>query len=127
MKLVVFCFVLFCFVLTLWYYCEYIYNRIFDPDGTGTIPTSEMRTVMTTLGEKLTPEEVNAMLKEADPENSGKIDYASYVYTCRDDNTVYTTVKKSSCLDLLLCTFATYLFCIEFVTNMAEQTAAKSG
>ena len=53
--------------------------RIFDPDGTGTIPTSEMRTVMTTLGEKLTPEEVNAMLKEADPDNTGKIDYASYV------------------------------------------------
>ena len=51
--------------------------KIFDPDGTGTISSGEMRTVMTNLGEKLTKEEVDAMLKEADPDNSGKIDYAS--------------------------------------------------
>lgn len=50
--------------------------KIFDPDGTGTISSSEMRTVMTNLGEKLTSEEVNAMLKEADPSNTGKINYA---------------------------------------------------
>ena len=49
--------------------------KIFDPDGTGNIPSSEMRTVMTNLGEKLTAEEVNAMLKEADPSNTGKINY----------------------------------------------------
>lgn len=54
--------------------------KIFDPDGTGTINTSEMRTVMTNLGEKLTAEEVNAMLKEADPQNTGKIDYAGLKY-----------------------------------------------
>ena len=47
-----------------------------------------MRTVMTTLGEKLTPEEVNAMLKEADPDNSGKIDYASWV-----DKTSYLNIQ----------------------------------
>ena len=64
------------FLVLLFCFC-YDIIRIFDPDGTGTIPTSVMRTVMTTLGEKLTPEEVNAMLKEADPDNSGKIDYAS--------------------------------------------------
>eukprot|EP01083_Nonionella_stella_P081429 224325_1 len=53
--------------------------KIFDPDGTGMISSNEMRTVMTNLGEKLTNEEVNAMLKEADPSNSGKINYADFV------------------------------------------------
>eukprot|EP00483_Globobulimina_turgida_P001995 UN01997 len=53
--------------------------KIFDPDGTGMISSNEMRTVMTNLGEKLTNEEVNAMLKEADPQNSGKINYAEFV------------------------------------------------
>eukprot|EP01083_Nonionella_stella_P167074 560571_1 len=54
--------------------------KIFDPDGTGKISSNEMRTVMTNLGEKLTNEEVNAMLKEADPNNTGQIDYAEFVH-----------------------------------------------
>mmetsp|Transcript_44334 Transcript_44334/g.54293 ORF Transcript_44334/g.54293 Transcript_44334/m.54293 type:complete len:154 (-) Transcript_44334:237-698(-) len=53
--------------------------KIFDPDGTGKISAAELRTVMTNLGEKLTNEEVNAMLKEADPTNSGTIDYTAFV------------------------------------------------
>mmetsp|Transcript_22481 Transcript_22481/g.35955 ORF Transcript_22481/g.35955 Transcript_22481/m.35955 type:complete len:154 (+) Transcript_22481:133-594(+) len=53
--------------------------KIFDPDGTGKISASEMSTVMTNLGEKLTAEEVKAMLAEADPSNTGKIDYAEFV------------------------------------------------
>merc|ERR1719150_1300340 len=58
--------------------------KIFDPDGTGVISSQEMRTVMTNLGEKLTKEEVDAMLKEADPEGSGKIDYAKFVHSMEE-------------------------------------------
>merc|ERR1719189_715428 len=65
--------------------------KIFDPDGTGTISSSEMRTVMTNLGEKLTKDEVDAMLKEADPDNSGKIDYAKFV-----KNMEAQTIKMSN-------------------------------
>jgi calmodulin len=53
--------------------------KIFDPDNTGKIASAELRTVMTNLGEKLSKEEVDAMIKEADPQNTGKIDYADFV------------------------------------------------
>mmetsp|Transcript_12864 Transcript_12864/g.19536 ORF Transcript_12864/g.19536 Transcript_12864/m.19536 type:complete len:156 (-) Transcript_12864:250-717(-) len=53
--------------------------KIFDPDGKGQISASEMSTVMTSLGEKLTSEEVKAMLAEADPSNTGSIDYKAFV------------------------------------------------
>lgn len=39
--------------------------RVFDRDGNGIINASELRFVLTTLGEKLTNEEVEDMLKEA--------------------------------------------------------------
>lgn len=40
--------------------------RVFDRDGNGFISAAELRHVMTSIGEKLTEEEVNAMIKEAD-------------------------------------------------------------
>jgi len=39
--------------------------KVFDRDGNGVINASELRFVLTTLGEKLTNEEVEDMLKEA--------------------------------------------------------------
>ncbi|CAF2716859.1 unnamed protein product [Rotaria sp. Silwood2] len=40
--------------------------RVFDKDGNGFISAAELRHVMTNLGEKLTDEEVDEMIREAD-------------------------------------------------------------
>ena len=40
--------------------------RVFDKDGNGHISAQELRHIMTNLGEKLTDEEVDEMIKEAD-------------------------------------------------------------
>ncbi|KAK3701378.1 hypothetical protein QZH41_008749 [Actinostola sp. cb2023] len=49
--------------------------RVFDKDGNGFISAAELRHVMTNLGEKLTDEEVQEMIKEADTNGDGQVDY----------------------------------------------------
>lgn len=49
--------------------------RIFDKDGSGLISADELRHVMTSIGEKLTEEEFNEMLAEADINGDGSINY----------------------------------------------------
>lgn len=53
--------------------------KMFDADGSGKISSDELRTVMTTLGEKLSEEEADAMIKEADVDGDGNIDYREFV------------------------------------------------
>lgn len=53
--------------------------RVFDKDGNGFISGSELRHVMTTLGEKLTDEEVDEMIKEADLDGDGMVNYEEFV------------------------------------------------
>ncbi|KAH7968641.1 hypothetical protein HPB52_010497 [Rhipicephalus sanguineus] len=53
--------------------------RVFDRDGNGFITATELRHVMTTLGEKLTDEEVDAMIREADMDGDGQINYEEFV------------------------------------------------
>lgn len=50
--------------------------RVFDKDGDGYISAAELRHVMANLGEKLTEQEVDEMIKEADLNGDGKVDYA---------------------------------------------------
>jgi calmodulin len=53
--------------------------KIFDKEGKGAIPTSEFRHYMLTLGEKMTDDDIEEMIKEADPQDCGYISYKEYV------------------------------------------------
>eukprot|EP01101_Sappina_pedata_P006394 TRINITY_DN315_c0_g1_i1.p3 TRINITY_DN315_c0_g1~~TRINITY_DN315_c0_g1_i1.p3 ORF type:complete len:156 (+),score=60.02 TRINITY_DN315_c0_g1_i1:128-595(+) len=53
--------------------------KVFDKDSTGTITSALLRHIMGTLGEKLTPEEVEEMMAEADIDSDDKINYDEFV------------------------------------------------
>ncbi|OWF37204.1 Calmodulin [Mizuhopecten yessoensis] len=53
--------------------------RIFDVDGNGLIEAEELRHMMKNLGEKLTDEQVDDMIKEADIDGDGKVNYEEFV------------------------------------------------
>ncbi|XP_060606890.1 calmodulin-beta-like [Ruditapes philippinarum] len=57
--------------------------KVFDKDGDGFICAKELRVVMTSLGEKLTDKEVDDMLKEADINGDGKIDFDEFAAMMR--------------------------------------------
>lgn len=48
--------------------------KVFDRDNNGFISAAELRHVMTSIGEKLTDDEVDEMIKEADQDGDGRID-----------------------------------------------------
>lgn len=48
--------------------------NVFDKDGSGTISADELRQVMKSLGENLTDEEIDEMIREADKDRNGTID-----------------------------------------------------
>ncbi|KAF7031242.1 hypothetical protein CFC21_042601 [Triticum aestivum] len=52
--------------------------RVFDKDQNGFISAAELRQVMTNLGEKLS-EEVEEMVREADVDGDGQINYDEFV------------------------------------------------
>jgi calmodulin len=52
---------------------------LFDNDGNGFISATELRHVMTSLGETLTDEEVEELMSEADSNGDGQIDYDEFV------------------------------------------------
>lgn len=49
--------------------------KVFDKNGDGFINAAELRHVMTNLGEKLSDGEVQDMIKEADIDGDGMINY----------------------------------------------------
>ncbi|BET03410.1 efhand [Nesidiocoris tenuis] len=53
--------------------------RVFDKNNDGLISNSELRHVMTNLGEKLSDEEVDDMIKEADLDGDGMVNYDEFV------------------------------------------------
>lgn len=53
--------------------------RVFDKDNSGYIETAKFADYMKTLGEKLSDNEVQLMVQEADPTNSGSFDYYDFV------------------------------------------------
>jgi len=48
---------------------------VFDKNNDGLISSVELRHVMTNLGEKLSDEEVDDMIKEADLDGDGMVNY----------------------------------------------------
>jgi calmodulin len=48
--------------------------KVFDKDGSGTISSDELRNVLKSLGENLTDDEVEEMIKLADRDGDGHID-----------------------------------------------------
>ncbi|XP_010935758.1 calmodulin [Elaeis guineensis] len=53
--------------------------KVFDKDQNGYISASELKNVMISLGEKLTDEEVDQMIKEADLDGDGQVNYEEFV------------------------------------------------
>ncbi|KAL1841148.1 hypothetical protein VTJ49DRAFT_7373 [Mycothermus thermophilus] len=52
--------------------------KVFDKDGSGTISTEELRSVLKSLGENLTDAELDEMIQLADRDGDGQIDYAEF-------------------------------------------------
>ena len=52
---------------------------MFDTDGNGFINAAELRQVMLNLGEKLTEEEVEMMIREADNNGDGLVNYEEFI------------------------------------------------
>lgn len=61
-------------------------------DGNGYISAAELRHVMTNLGEKLTDEEVDEMIREADIDGDGQVNYEG---TSEFLNAVLMTLKHT--------------------------------
>eukprot|EP00244_Chara_vulgaris_P010646 TRINITY_DN4971_c0_g1_i1.p2 TRINITY_DN4971_c0_g1~~TRINITY_DN4971_c0_g1_i1.p2 ORF type:complete len:148 (+),score=41.55 TRINITY_DN4971_c0_g1_i1:343-786(+) len=53
--------------------------KVFDKDNDGLIAADELRHIMTSLGEVLSAEEVDEMMKEADAKGTGQIQYEDFV------------------------------------------------
>jgi calmodulin len=53
--------------------------RVFDKDGSGYIMNSDFRRAMTAYGEKMDDDEIDELLREADNEGNGYIQYVPFV------------------------------------------------
>jgi calmodulin len=54
-------------------------GQVFDKDNDGYISAAELRHVLTNIGEKLSDEEVDEMIREADIDGDGQINYEEFV------------------------------------------------
>lgn len=52
--------------------------KVFDADGNGTISKAELKRVMDMLGEKLSDAQIDEMMKEADTNGDGEIDFSEF-------------------------------------------------
>ncbi|XP_061496310.1 calmodulin-like protein 3 [Rhineura floridana] len=68
--------------------------RVFDKEGNGYISAAELRHVMTNLGEKLTDEEVDEMIKEADVDRDGRVNYEEFVRVMMEMSELGTVLRS---------------------------------
>lgn len=52
---------------------------MFDKESNGLISAAELRHVLTELGEKMTDEDIDELIREADSDNDGIINYEEFV------------------------------------------------
>jgi Ca2+-binding EF-hand superfamily protein len=52
--------------------------RVFDPSGSGVIHIQELKRVLTTLGERMSADEVDALITDADADGDGNINYGAF-------------------------------------------------
>jgi len=57
--------------------------KVFDTDGNGMISEEELKMAMINLGERLTKEEIKAMIAAADVDGNGQIDYQEFIAMMR--------------------------------------------
>ena len=62
--------------------------RLFDKNNDGYIDAKELVHCTTTLGQKLSPEEVKAFLEEADLDGDGKLNYMEFAKMMTSDDWV---------------------------------------
>lgn len=60
--------------------------KVFDKDGNGLISPNELLSVINSLHENVTMDEVNEMVKEADIDGDGYINYQEFVRMIEDNN-----------------------------------------
>lgn len=79
--------------------------RVFDKDGNGFISAAELRHVMTNLGEKLTDEEVDEMIREADIDGDGQVNYEGCIIKYNNFNLNNKIYYSSFRIKILLSIF----------------------
>lgn len=68
--------------------------KVFDRDGNGFISAAELRHVMMNLGEKLSEDDVDEMIREADVASTGQVDYTGQIFLKIKNK---KTFHKSAC------------------------------
>ena len=63
--------------------------RVIDKDGNGFISAADLSHMMTNIGENLTDEEVNEMIREADIAGDGHVNYEEFVTMMTSDGSGY--------------------------------------
>ncbi|XP_074062985.1 calmodulin-alpha-like [Macrotis lagotis] len=87
--------------------------RVFDKGGNCYISAAELHHVMTNLGEKLTDEEVDEMIREADIDGDGQVNYEEFVQMMTaKKRQINNFVHCTECVKFLVqnCLFAFSLF-----------------
>jgi hypothetical protein len=74
--------------------------KVFDRDNNGFISAAELRHVMTSIGEKLTDDEVDEMIREADQDGDGKIDCE--LHGINDDDVLLKPVTDNEFVQLMM-------------------------
>ena len=59
--------------------------KVFDKDGNGNISATELKTVMHNLGENLSDADIEEMIREADLDGDGEINYNEFVKMMKSD------------------------------------------
>lgn len=70
--------------------------QVFDKDGTGYIGVGQLKYILTNLGEKMTEEEVEELLKAVDT-SSGQVNYTGMLYGLDPTCVVGVLTDNSSC------------------------------